>query len=228
MGFLASQFAYGRIGIMKAFLYNFFRRMGESPERFLIKGDWSSLAGLYYRFQKTEEIIRLVTVLRYVIDGWGSLGSLIRSLYEGDTREAVWRLREQIGLDGRELIFFFPKRLKSSPLKRWNLYLRWMVRKDAIDEGLWDFIDPENLVVPLDTHLYKIGRCMGWTERKSPTWNAALDITRALKEVCPEDPLRYDFFLCHRVGIGAGCSGRRSGKCDEKCLLLMKVKEKVE
>ena len=105
-------------------------------------------------------------------------------------------------------------------MKRWNLLLRWMVRKDEIDVGLWDFIMPENLVVPLDTHIFKIGRCLDWTEKRTPTWRAALDITENLKKYDPLDPLKYDFFLCHRVGIGAGCTGTRTAACRNTCPLF--------
>jgi uncharacterized protein (TIGR02757 family) len=219
-GFFASQFAYGKIEVMKRFLRSLFERMGESPAEFVRAGDWSSLEGLYYRFQKSDEIIRLFAALRTMLTGYGSIGGMLCALHEGDARETIWRLRKELLGSEPGLVFFFPKRLPASPIKRWNLYLRWMVRKDEIDQGLWEFIDRKDLVTPLDTHLFKIGRCLGWTERKSPTWNAAQDITRALRAICPEDPLKYDFFLCHKVGIGAGCAGTRKEACAEKCMLI--------
>ncbi len=219
-GFLASQFAYGRIEVMKRFLGALFGSMGRSPADFVEEGDWTRVAGLYYRFQKGGEIIRLLTALRKILKGHGSVGGLLGSLYDGDLREAIWGLRREIVGDEKDLLFFFPKRLPANPLKRWNLYLRWMVRKDEIDQGLWTFMDRKDLVTPLDTHLFKIGRCLGWTERKSPSWNAAQDITGALREMCPEDPLKYDFLLCHKVGIGAGCTGRRKRECADRCILI--------
>ena len=220
IGFFASQFAYGKIEVMKRFLRDLFTRMGASPSGFVAAGDWSSLADLYYRFQKSHDIERLFTTLRKILDEHGSVGAMFQALYEGDTREAIWRMRERFLRNDRELIFFFPKRLPASPMKRWNLYMRWMVRSDGIDQGLWTFMDTKDLIVPLDTHLFKIGRCLGWTERKSPSWNAAIEVTAALREACPEDPLRYDFLLCHKVGIGAGCTGRRGVQCAGKCMLM--------
>jgi uncharacterized protein (TIGR02757 family) len=219
-GFLASQFAYGKIEVMKRFLRDLFERMGDSPERFVREGRWESLNGLYYRFQKSDEIVLLFGVLNLVYDRYASLGELLRTAHQGDIRKTVWSLRNHLHLKDDELIFFFPKPLAASPMKRWSLYLRWMVRKDEIDSGIWDFVDKRGLVVPLDTHLFKIGRCLGWTKRKSPSWHAALEITNALKEACPEDPLKYDFFLCHKVGIGAGCTGDQKAECDEKCVLI--------
>jgi uncharacterized protein (TIGR02757 family) len=221
VGFLASQFAYGRIDVMKRFLGTLFEIMGPNPEKFTRKGNLAVLDGLYYRFQDSGEITQLLVVLRKILDGYGSMGQFLRAGYEGDIRETLWGLRERLHIKGNELIFFFPKRLPASPLKRWSLYLRWMVRKDAIDQGLWTFINKRDLVVPLDTHLFKIGRCLQWTKRKSPSWNAAQDITKALKDLSPEDPLKYDFFLCHRVGIGARCGGARTEDCARKCLLII-------
>jgi uncharacterized protein (TIGR02757 family) len=220
IGFLASQFAYGRIDVMKKFLRGLFERMGGSPEEFVRRGDWSALDGLYYRFQKGDEIARLFSALRAILIEYGGMGDMLKALYRGDVREAIWGLRKGLFENDNDLIFFFPKPLPQNPLKRWNLFLRWMVREDEIDQGLWGFIDKRDLVVPLDTHLFKIGRCLGWTDRKSPSWNAALDVTAALRQVCPHDPLRYDFLLCHKVGIGAACTGKRTAACSRKCILI--------
>jgi uncharacterized protein (TIGR02757 family) len=205
---------------MKRFLGDLFTRMGAGPAEFVRAGDWSLLDGLYYRFQKGDEIRRLFAALRRILIGYGSVEGFFRARYEGDTREAIWRLRQEIVGDDRDLLFFFPKGLPANPLKRWNLYLRWMVRKDEIDQGLWTFMDKKDLVIPLDTHLFKIGRCLGWTDRKSPSWHAAQDITGALRKISPEDPLKYDFLLCHRVGIGASCTGRRKEACATRCVLM--------
>jgi len=95
-----------------------------------------------------------------------------------------------------------------------------MVRKDEIDVGLWDFIPKDRLIMPLDTHIFKIGRCFGWTQQKNPSWKAACEITDALRVFSPEDPLRYDFFLCQKVGIDGGCTGVRTSACINKCLLI--------
>ncbi len=218
--FLASQFAYGKIDLFKRFLTDLFDRMGKSPAKFVKKGDFSSFRGLYYRFQKEEEIADLFHVLKRILDEFGGIGNMVRHFYSGDTREALWRAREHLLGKNDRLTFFFPKRLKSNPLKRWNLYFRWMVRKDEVDLGLWDFIDRKDLIIPLDTHIFKIGRCLRWTASRSQSYKAAQEITQALKKFDPSDPLKYDLFLCHVVGIGAGCTGKHSLACEEKCLLI--------
>jgi len=218
-GFLASQFAYGKIEVFKRFLEDMFLRMDDSPCRFIKNGDFARLEGLYYRFQKEDDIILLLTVLRKALNEFDSIGGMVRHFYRNDVRDALWRVRAHLLGDSDDLTFFFPKPLPSNPLKRWSLYFRWMVRKDQVDEGLWDFIDKKDLIIPLDTHIFKIGRCMGWTKRKAPSYKAACEITEALKRYSPEDPLKYDFFLCHRVGIGAGCTGRKIGACGKKCVI---------
>jgi len=218
-GFLASQFAYGKIETFKAFLEKLFGLMGASPYLFLRKGDFSGARGFYYRFQKDREIILLFRTLRRIIDEFGGIGAMLRHYYRGDLREALWAARERLFPGSDELTFFFPKPSRTNPLKRWHLYLRWMVRKDAVDVGLWDFIDRRDLVVPLDTHIYKIGRCAGWTRQRTPSYRAALDITEALKRSSPDDPLKFDLFLCHAIGIGARCTGKRTAACKNRCLL---------
>lgn len=219
-GFIASQFAYGKIEVFKRFLEALFLTMGKDLRVFVEQGDLRRVKGLYYRFHKDKEIIYLFEALRRIYHDFGGLGSMFRTYYEKDTRATLFKLRKELFDDDDDaLTFFFPKPSATSALKRWNLYLRWMVRKDEIDLGIWDFIDRSDLVIPLDTHIFKIGRCLGFTRRATPSYGAAFEITDALKKFSPEDPLKYDFFLCHRIGIGAGCTGTRSPRCNKVCSL---------
>jgi uncharacterized protein (TIGR02757 family) len=204
---------------MKRFLRDLFDRIGPGPSEFVRKGDFSKLRGLYYRFQKEEDLIILFSLLKRILDEYGGIGLLVKTFYKGDLRQCLWAIRENLFGDRDELTWFFPKPSQANPLKRWNLYLRWMVRKDAMDKGLWGFIEKGDLIIPLDTHLFKIGRCLGWITPKSQTHKAAEEMTDALKQFCPEDPLKYDFFLCHRVGIEGGCKGVRTVDCARKCVL---------
>lgn len=219
-GLLSSQFAYGQIEVFRKFLEAIFSIMGSSPSAFILRGDYSLFEGLYYRFQKSDDISFLFVILKRILERFGGIGPMLRHFYEGDVRKMLWQVRQELfGADDR-LTFFFPKPSNSNPMKRWNLYLRWMVRKDEIDVGLWDFIPKDRLIMPLDTHIFKIGRCFGWTKQKNPSWKAACDITDALKTFSPEDPLQFDFFLCQKVGIEGGCTGLRAPTCVGKCLLL--------
>jgi uncharacterized protein (TIGR02757 family) len=199
------------------FLGDLFGRMVGGPFAFVSTGDLSSLSDLYYRFQKGADLVSLFRVLRAILARYGGVGKMIEHYYEGDFRQALWSARKDVIRGESDLIFFFPKMAPSSPLKRWNLYARWMVRRDEIDFGLWGFLDPGRLVVPLDANVFKIGRCHGWTGQKGQSWKAACEITDVLKRFCPEDPLRYDFLLCHVVGIGGGCTGLRDQRCSGRC-----------
>jgi uncharacterized protein (TIGR02757 family) len=193
--------------------------MGESPYRFITEGDPSVCRDLYYRLHKGSDIIELLSIVRTILERFSGIGKMVEHYYDGDFRRALWSARDEMLNGNRKLLFFFPKSASGSPLKRWNLYLRWMVRRDDIDFGLWDFIQPKDLIIPLDANIFKIGTCHRWTGRKGQTWKAACDITHVLKRCAPEDPLKYDFFLCHVVGIGGECSGTRNARCEERCLL---------
>jgi uncharacterized protein (TIGR02757 family) len=89
-----------------------------------------------------------------------------------------------------------------------------MTRDRDTDFGLWKGIPPSKLVIPLDTHIARISRCLGFTRRLSADWKAALEITEALREFDAEDPLKYDFSLCHH-GISGICSSERDTGCRE-------------
>ena len=80
------------------------------------------------------------------------------------------------------------------------MFLRWMVRKDAIDPGGWDQISPSKLIVPIDTHMHQVGLKLGFTKRKQANLTTALEVTSAFSKFSPDDPVKYDFSLT-RVGI---------------------------
>lgn len=104
----------------------------------------------------------------------------------------------------RGVSYFFPRPSAGSACKRLNLFLRWMVRRDEIDLGVWSKVSPARLIVPLDTHVIRLGRCLKLTRYTSPGWKMALDITNALRAFDSQDPVRFDFALCH-VGMMNAC-----------------------
>jgi uncharacterized protein (TIGR02757 family) len=113
--------------------------------------------------------------------------------------------------------FLIPDPAAGSACKRLSLFLRWMVRKDEIDTGLWRHVATSDLVIPLDTHIAGVSRRIGLTALRNPGWGMARAITEKLKEFDRDDPVKYDFALT-RPGIlhgwrggGGGCSG-----CDVK------------
>jgi len=102
--------------------------------------------------------------------------------------------------------FLIPAPSKGSACKRLNLFLRWMVRQDEVDPGGWDLIPPSKLVVPLDTHMHRIGLLLSFTNRKQADLQTALEITDAFRKVAPHDPVKYDFVLT-RLGIWSDRKG---------------------
>jgi uncharacterized protein (TIGR02757 family) len=94
-----------------------------------------------------------------------------------------------------------------------NLYLRWMVRRDRVDPGPWRTVARARLVVPLDTHMFRIARALGLTRRRQADLKTAVEITQAFALHSPRDPVRYDFCLT-RLGINPACRDE-----DFDCLL---------
>jgi len=92
-----------------------------------------------------------------------------------------------------------------------------MVRRDAIDLGVWSRVSSARLIVPLDTHVIRLGRCLGLTRYVSPGWKMAADITESLRAVDADDPVRFDFALCH-VGMMNACGFERPQR-DSQCPL---------
>jgi len=90
---------------------------------------------------------------------------------------------------------------RNAACKRINMFLRWMVRKDnkGVDFGLWQRIKPHQLVCPCDVHVARVSRKLGLIQRKNTDWQAALELTKNLKLLSAEDPIKYDFAL---FGLG--------------------------
>jgi hypothetical protein len=103
---------------------------------------------------------------------------------------------------------FLPSPRGSSPCKRINMFLRWMVRDADVDFGLWRGVLKDDLIIPLDVHIQRIARCLGFTNRKSNDWKAAQEITASLRRLDAKDPLKYDFALAHH-GISGRCRAIR-------------------
>ncbi len=99
--------------------------------------------------------------------------------------------------DSRGVRFMFPDPLKGSACKRQNLFLRWMIRNDELDFGLWKEIPTSKLIVPVDTHIAQISKKLQLTKRENVSWKMAEEITNNLKKFDENDPVKYDFALCH-------------------------------
>jgi uncharacterized protein (TIGR02757 family) len=149
---------------------------------------------------------------------YGSLGCCLEATDFPDEQGSILRgaeslIDEILGKAGLKCSYLLPRPSMGSACKRLNLMLRWLVRKDGVDPGGWDFVPPSMLVVPLDIHMYRAGRALGFTSRKSSDLRTALEITRGFREIEPEDPAKYDFALT-RLGIRKDCSSLAELACE--------------
>jgi uncharacterized protein (TIGR02757 family) len=207
-GLIASSLAYGRVAQILKSVSWVLNKMGPSPCGFLLSSSPSSLRRIFsdfkHRFTTGEELALMLMGAKSVIERYGSLYNCFFSGFNrGDETifTGLTRLVNELGTDlncGRNSLLPFPE--KGSACKRWNLFLRWMVRKDRVDPGGWDKISPARLIIPLDTHMHRICLSLKLTERKNADMRTAMEITRAFRKIEPEDPVRYDFALT-RLGI---------------------------
>ncbi|MDE7442727.1 MAG: TIGR02757 family protein [Muribaculaceae bacterium] len=93
-----------------------------------------------------------------------------------------------------------PVNLNTSALKRVNMALRWLVRRDGIvDMGLWRSLTPAQLYIPMDVHVGNTARALGLLTRKSADRKAVIELNDRLRQMRPNDPVFYDYAL---FGIG--------------------------
>lgn len=167
-----------------------------------------ALSRHYYRFQTAEDVIQLFITLKRLKDD-STLEELFTRAYEeqGSVIEGVNALIASMqrlnGYESRGYRFLVGSPVKktkgASALKRWMMFLRWMVREDAIDMGLWKGVRRSDLIIPLDTHTFAVSRKLGLLKRKTCDLHAAIELTDTLKTFDPEDPVKYDFAL-YRLG----------------------------
>jgi len=200
---ICALFAYGKASLIVKFLDSLdFDLLDASEDK--IKKDLSSS---YYRFQNFEDVTAIFIALsrlkrsfsleeiflsgykkeNFVLDGISSLINEIEKIYPHKSRGYAF------------LISKAPSLKRNSPYKRWNMYLRWMVRKDALDMGLWKGVDKKDLLMPLDTHTFAVSKELNLLKRKSYDLKAVIELTEKLKEFDPDDPVKYDFAL-YRIG----------------------------
>jgi len=203
---IASSFAIGRV---QSILQTVELILGvlKSPQKDLIALSRKDLelafTGFKYRFYTDSSLVNFLMGIKNVINKFGSLHNCFVkgiNITDGEPLGSlsyfVSELTTNISSGKRVL----PDPEKGSACKRLNLFLRWMVRDDNIDPGIWKDIPKDILIIPLDTHMMQISQILGFTSRKSADMKTAIEITDALKIYDPVDPVRFDFSLT-RLGI---------------------------
>jgi uncharacterized protein (TIGR02757 family) len=213
IGFLASVFAYGNVKQINNSLERIRNIVGATPLNYIAnfsKKDYKDFQRLRHRFYSEADIVNLFLVLNYIYKNNNSLKNLFVSFYnpqEPNLKNSISKFSNHLIKTVLELTnqnevsrgikFMFPNPEKGSACKRMNLFLRWMVRKDELDFGLWSEIPTNKLVIPVDTHIAKICKSLKLTSRKNVSWKMAEEITENLKKFDLDDPVKYDFALCH-------------------------------
>ena len=210
IGFISSIFAYGNVTQIINSLNKILSIMGNSPYDFIINlktKDTRKFSGIKHRFYSESDIIKLLLALNSIYKKFGSLKKLFLLNYNCEDENIKNALshfsnyflkeinkKNKISLGNK---FMFPLPEKGSACKRMNLFLRWMVRKDELDFGLWNEIKTSKLIIPVDTHVARICRNLNLTKRKNVSWAMAEEITKKLKKYDQVDPVKYDFAICH-------------------------------
>ncbi len=161
------------------------------------------VSDLRYRFYPAEEIAALLAGIGSVLREYGSLNRAFLEFIKPDspdTREALRSFVRLIRAGGGGGECVLPDPEKDSACKRLHLFLKWMVRSDSIDPGGWKGVSPRQLLIPVDTHILRVSRILGLTARRTADIRTSLEITAALREIDPEDPVKFDFSLT-RPGI---------------------------
>ena len=234
-GFCAAALAFGRVASVLNSIDTLFRIMGPHPAAYVRafepEAPHPELRAMVHRWTKGVDLAALLWILRQMLEASGSIEGFFLDGYDeahADVGPALDSFSTRaLTLDIRRVYrrvprrpgvcYFFPRPSAGSACKRLNLYLRWMARADAVDLGVWSRLPVHKLVVPLDTHVIRLGRCLKLTRYTSPGWKMAADITASLRAMNADDPVRFDFSLCH-VGMMNACGfGRRQG--DTQCPL---------
>ncbi len=213
IGFISSIFAYGNVKQIINTLDKILVITNNHPYEFVInynKRNYSNrLKDLKHRFYTGKDIAILFSALNKAYTEYGMLKYLFLSFYNSNeenlknpvtsfsnyflkTADKMENQRVTLGIK-----FMFPLPYLGSACKRMNLFLRWMIRKDELDFGLWNEIPPDKLIIPVDTHIARISIELGLTKMKNVSWKMAEEITQNLKKYDANDPVKYDFAICH-------------------------------
>ncbi len=213
---LAASMAYGRVKALLIPLKKVLSIIGSSPAEYVRRRREDEMVrdldGIVHRFARAEHFAAFLVGIGSVLDRYGSLEASFLKGYKGGSSEDGGG-DCQAGLKSLEMDiragaagepgYLLIDPAKGSACKRLYLFLRWMVRRDSVDPGGWNSVSPADLMLPLDTWTYRIALRAGWTTRRTADIKTVREVTAALGELNPQDPVRYDFALS-RFGIRSG------------------------
>jgi uncharacterized protein (TIGR02757 family) len=203
-GLIAASLAYGRLGHILRSVADVLSRLQGEPRRFILSATSRRLrdacAGFRHRLVNQDRLWRFLLAVKDVLERHGSLEACFAS-HDAPSSPTIlpglMGLAGELADRGRAPAHLVARPEKGSACKRWNLYLRWLVRRDEVDPGGWERVRPSRLIVPLDVHMWRVCRKLGLTRRKVCNLKAAMEITDGFRRVSPADPVKYDFALMH-------------------------------
>jgi len=231
-GFIACCLAYGRVRQIEKDVGNLLEMMGPSPFEFVKNFDGhkrAMLRNFRHRFTSGSDISDLLELLQSILLKYGGIEKFFAGGYNSADKNIIPALSSfcdsLLNMYGgvhrrrapRTLRYLFARPAAGSACKRLNLFLRWMVRDDDVDAGLWKSVDRAKLLIPVDVHIGRLTGILGFHNRKTISLKTAVEITDAFAQIEPADPVKYDFALS-RIGIVENCTGKYRPGC-ERCEL---------
>jgi uncharacterized protein (TIGR02757 family) len=214
VGLIASSLAYGRVASILASVRRVLGVLGKNPADTLAgTGEdvlFSRLSGFKHRFNDGAEMAKFLSGIGEALREYGCLENLFCAPCSPEKKLPILDAmdlfaRTLLSLGGLEQSQLLPFASRGSACKRLALYIRWMARRDDVDPGGWKRVAPCDIIVPLDTHMFKIASGLGFVRRRGADGIAASEATEGFRALCPSDPVRYDFALT-RFGIRTGMS----------------------
>ena len=227
-GLLSAVLAYGRVEQIQNSLTKLLGLMGDSPYEFVRdfnKAHSRKLHGFKHRFTTGDDISDMLMLLKKVFKKYDNIENYFLLGYSKTDHNIIPALTyfsdsllkmhttEHPGETNRGLKYLLGSPAEGSACKRLNLFLRWMVRDDRVDAGLWKHVDKAKLVVPVDVHMGRLCRILGFHNNKTVSLKTAIKITEMFARIEPSDPVKYDFALS-RVGIIENCTGKYIIDCE--------------
>lgn len=201
-GFIASLLAYGSRKQFISKLVELFEIAQNEPLNFVQNFDKRLIGNFNYRFGKPNDFISIFEILKELYNTSDGLEELFEHGYRQNkmfqTAVDYFYARADKNV-GQGFYHMIPNPENGGAMKRMCMYLRWMVRKSVVDAGIWQFMKPSELYIPLDVHVGRISREMGLLTRRANDFKAVIELTKNLKKFCPEDPVKYDFAM---FGLG--------------------------
>jgi uncharacterized protein (TIGR02757 family) len=226
-GLLSASLAYGRVEQIQNSLTKLLGIIGKSPYQFVLEFNQTKrnkLRDFKHRFNTGDDISDLLELLKIILKKHNRIEEYFLQGFDKSDESIIPALSnfcdslikihssKHNGRINHNLEYLLVSPSRGSVCKRMNLFLRWMVRNDEVDSGLWKKIDKAKLIVPIDVHMGRLCGFLGFHNKKNISLKTAVEITRHFAEIEPSDPVKYDFALS-RIGIVENCTGKYNDAC---------------